>query len=137
MKPQLTQAVKHWEHIAPIIKCPSNKKEFNNLINTLDDLLDIIGNDENHHLIGLVDVISNLIAYYEENNCSSQMAHKGIDALKFLMDTHQLSQSDLPEIGSQGVVSEILNEKRQLNLRQIRSLAKRFNVDPATFVDNS
>jgi HTH-type transcriptional regulator/antitoxin HigA len=28
------------------------------------------------------------------------------------MDEHELTQSDLPEIGSQGVVSEILSGKR-------------------------
>ena len=49
------------------------------------------------------------------------------------MEEHSLSQSDLPEIGSQGVVSEILNGKRKLNVRQIQGLAKRFQVSPATF----
>ena len=51
------------------------------------------------------------------------------------MQAHGLSQADLPEIGSQGVVCEILQGKRKLNLRQIRCLAKRFDVTLATFVD--
>ncbi|MBL8080239.1 MAG: helix-turn-helix domain-containing protein [Anaerolineales bacterium] len=54
--------------------------------------------------------------------------------LRFLMDEHGLSQSDLPEVGSQGVVSEILNGRRELNVRQIRSLAERFKVSSAVFV---
>ena len=58
----------------------------------------------------------------------------GADMLRFLMDEHALTQSDLPEVGSQGVVSEILNAKRELNVRQIRALAKRFHVSPAVFV---
>ena len=45
-------------------------------------------------------------------------ATKDIDALKFLMKAHHLTQSDLSEIGSQGVISEILRGKRPLNLRQ-------------------
>jgi HTH-type transcriptional regulator / antitoxin HigA len=49
-------------------------------------------------------------------------------------DEYSLSQSDLPEIGSQGVVSEIINGKRELNIRQIRALAKRFNVTPGVFL---
>ena len=57
----------------------------------------------------------------------------GIDVLSYLMEEHSLSQSDLPEVGSQGVVSEILNGKRKLNVRQIEALAKRFKVSPATF----
>lgn len=51
------------------------------------------------------------------------------------MGAHQLSQSDLSEIGSQCVVSEILNGKREINLRQIKSLSERFGVEPATFID--
>ena len=53
--------------------------------------------------------------------------------LRYLMEEHELKQSDLPEIGSQGVVSEILRGKRELNTRQISVLAKRFGVSPAMF----
>jgi HTH-type transcriptional regulator/antitoxin HigA len=42
------------------------------------------------------------------------------------MEAHGLTQSELPEIGSQGIVSEILSVERELNIRQIRRLAKRF-----------
>jgi HTH-type transcriptional regulator/antitoxin HigA len=40
----------------------------------------------------------------------------------------------LPEIGSQGVVSEILGGKRELNARQMRALSGRFGVGPAAFL---
>jgi HTH-type transcriptional regulator/antitoxin HigA len=66
-----------------------------------------------------------------ENATKSQAA-----ALKFLMKAHHLSQSDLPEIASQGVLSEILRGKRTLNLRQTKLLAKRFGVAPATFIND-
>jgi HTH-type transcriptional regulator/antitoxin HigA len=49
------------------------------------------------------------------------------------MQQHGLSQGDLPEIGSQGVVSEILRGKRELNRRQIEALARRFHLSPAVF----
>ncbi len=45
-----------------------------------------------------------------------------------------LATSDLSEVGSQGVVSEILNGKRELNVRQIRILAEKFKVSSAVFV---
>ena len=52
------------------------------------------------------------------------------------MEQHDLKQTDLNnEIGSQGVVSEILNGKRKLNVTQIRKLSERFKVSPATFID--
>jgi HTH-type transcriptional regulator/antitoxin HigA len=37
-------------------------------------------------------------------------------------------------VRGQGVVSEVLTGKRELNTRQIKRLAKRFNVSPAVFV---
>ena len=48
--------------------------------------------------------------------------------IRSLMDQYELSQSDLPELGSQGVVSEILGGKRNINLRQVKALSLRFNI---------
>ena len=76
---------------------------------------------------------SDLIADYEAAQNTLPEAC-GIDALKFLMEQQGVKQADLKEIGSQGVVSEILNGKRSLNVRQIKLLAERFSVSPATFI---
>lgn len=135
MHQQLSEAIKYWKHIAPVVKYPKNNKEFNELVSQLDELLEIVGNDEGHYLMGLVDTMSNLISSYEEQHFPVSTV-KGISALKLLLSTHRLSQADLPEIASQGVLSEILHEKRSLNIRQIKLLAKRFGVSPATFIDD-
>ena len=58
----------------------------------------------------------------------------GVEVLKYFMEEHSLTQSDFPEIGSQGVVSELLSGKRELNLRQIQALSQRFHVSPAVFI---
>jgi HTH-type transcriptional regulator / antitoxin HigA len=47
------------------------------------------------------------------------------------MKEHGLSQADLPEVGNQSVISMLLSGARNLNIRQIRALSKRFAV-PAT-----
>lgn len=133
MNRALTKAIEHWSYVAPLVKRPTNSKEFNRLVAQLDELLETVGDKEDHRLMGLIDILSNLIAVYEEEQYKN-FAGKGIDALKFLMESHHLHQSDLSEIASQGVISEILNGKRPLNLRQIKLLAKRFNVDPSTFI---
>ena len=135
MQQQLTKAIKYWSYIAPIVKYPKNKKQYVELTTQLDELLDIVGDNENHRLMGLVDSVSYLVSLYDEQELHEPKI-KGIDALKFLMKSHHLSQSDLSEIGSQGVVSEILRGKRLLNLRQIKLLAKRFKVDSSTFIDD-
>lgn len=133
---ELNQVIKHWHYIAPVIHPAKNAKEYRKLIKKLDELLLIVGNNENHSLIGLIDVISHFVEEYEMQHYSKeQEAKTGIEALKFLMQAHHINQSDLPEIGSQGVVSEILNGKRELNIKQIIALSKRFSVNPTTFID--
>lgn len=73
---------------------------------------------------------------YDDEHYQSVDNGTAIDALKFLMVQHHLKQIDLNnEIGSQGVVSEILNGKRQLNVSQIKKLGERFKLSPATFID--
>lgn len=44
-----------------------------------------------------------------------------------------LGQRNLPEVGTQSVISEILAGKRQLNLRQVKALAGRFQVPMDVF----
>jgi HTH-type transcriptional regulator/antitoxin HigA len=80
-----------------------------------------------------LDTLGTLIYAYEEQHHPMPQV-SGAEMLRFLMEEHRLTQSELPEVGSQGVVSEILGGKRELNLRQIRVLAKRFGVSPAVFL---
>ncbi len=49
------------------------------------------------------------------------------------MEEHQLTQKDLPEIGSQSLVSKFLAGKRKLTSKQIAKLANRFQISPAVF----
>src|SRR5690349_14118768 len=129
----LKKSIHHWKHLSNEIHEPLNNNDYQKLSRLLDRLLDIVGEDENHELIGLVDVISHMISMYDERQNNKLKGISGIKALKFLMQQHNLKQTDLPEIGSQGVVSEILNGKRKLNLNQIKKLAERFHVSVETF----
>ena len=99
----------------------------------LDALLDAAQGDERHPAMGLVDIVGSLIEHYEAEHHPLPEA-TGVQALKFLLLQHGLKQSDLPEVGSQGVVSEILSGKRELNIRQVRALSERFGVSAASFV---
>src|SRR5574342_296917 len=122
----------HWANIAPLLTI-RNEREYNAAVKRLNELLDEIGNDEKHPLYSLLDTLGTLVHAYEEEHYPIPDA-TGAEVLRFLMAEHGLTQSDLPEVGSQGVVSEILNGKRELNVRQVRSLANRFHVSPAVFV---
>lgn len=133
MNTQLKEISKVWPDIQNIFSVPHNEKEYDRLVSLLDSLIDEVGDNETHPLASLMETLGSLIETYEGRNIS-EIEGNPIDALKALMVEHGLKQSDLSEIGSQGVISEILSGKRQLNIRQIKILSKRFNVSPAVFV---
>jgi len=122
----------HWASIGPLLSI-RNEREYDAAVERLNALLDEVGTDERHPLYGLLDTLGTLIQAYETDH-EPLPESDGVGALRFLMEEHDLSQTSLPEIGSQGVVSEILNGKRELNLRQVRALAERFQVSPAVFI---
>jgi HTH-type transcriptional regulator/antitoxin HigA len=99
----------------------------------LESLLDEVGSDESHPIMGLIDIVGDLVDDYEQQFHPLPQTN-GVDALRFLMAQHDLKQTELHEIGSQGVVSEILTGKRELNLRQVRALSERFGVSADTFL---
>lgn len=123
---------RHWTAISPLLSI-RNGREYDMAIDRLNSLLDVVGANEQHALYELLDTLGTLIHAYEEKHFPMPEC-RGADVLRFLMDEHGLAQSDLPEVGSQGVVSEILSGKRELNVRQIRALAQRFHLSPAVFI---
>jgi len=133
MNIQLKEIAKVWPDIQPVFSVPHNEKDYNKLVSLLDSLIDEVGNKENHPLASLMETIGTLIETYESQYVNG-IEGNAIDALNVLMKEHGLRQSDLSEIGSQGVVSEILSGKRQLNVRQIKILSERFKVSPAVFI---
>lgn len=107
--------------------------EYDFAVRALNALLDAGAADEGHRLAPLADTLGDFVGEYDEAH--HQLPHAApADVLKYLMQENDVRQADLPEIGSQGVVSEVLNGKRELNVRQITQLARRFNVNPVVFL---
>lgn len=132
---QLQRMIRDYQRLRTLIPLGPlrTKKEYTRAVETLDTILDEIGEDEKHALAELADALGVFIEKYESEHVSVPQARPPA-VLKFLMREHGLRQSQLPEIGSQGVVSEVLAGKRELNARQIKRLAKRFGVSPAVFI---
>ena len=124
---------KQLKEIAPYLTI-SNEQEYDAAVERLNILLDEVGDDESHPLYSLLDTLGILVEACDNDRYPLPDC-QGIYALTYLMEEHSRSQSDLPEIGSQEVVSEIINGKRKLNVRQIEALSARFQVSPATFFD--
>jgi len=57
-----------------------------------------------------------------------------LDIIRHLMDAHRLRQKDLVDIfGTESIVSDVLNGKRDLTKAHIKKLSARFGVSPAVF----
>jgi HTH-type transcriptional regulator/antitoxin HigA len=108
------------------------QREYTAAVTAMNKLLDMGAADERHPLANLVATLGELIGDYDDRHHVLPDI-SGVEMLKFLMEQHDLKQSDLAEIGTQGVVSEILNGKRELNLRQIKKLKLRFGISADAF----
>lgn len=122
----------HWTALSPLFII-RNESEYEMAVERLNELIDEVGVDEQHPLYDLLDTLGTVMHAYEEKHHAMPECD-GIDALKFLMEEHELGPSDLPEIGTPNAVSDILERRRELTIKNIHALAQRFHVSSATFV---
>jgi len=133
MNTEIKEIAKVWPVVRDVFTVPHNAKQYKKLISFLDSVIDEVGEDETHPLASLMETLGSLIESYESQHVP-ELSGDPLYTLKSLMKEHGLKQSDMKEIGSQGVVSEVLSGKRSLNSRQIKALSKRFAVSPAVFI---
>jgi HTH-type transcriptional regulator/antitoxin HigA len=121
-----------WRQLEVLLTIDS-ESDYRRARHALDALTDEVGSNEAHPRAGLMDTLATLIHAWEGQYHTVPQAPPR-KVLAYLMEEHGLKQKDLKELGTQGIVSEILAGKRELNVRQIRKLASRFNVSTAVFV---
>ena len=132
----IKRTIKVWPTVSKVISTIHSERQYNRAIKVLDELIDEVSRKSDPVKESLIDTLGTLIKDYEDRNIKEPKGEP-IGVLKYLLEEHGLNQSDLKEIGSQGIVSEILNGKRKLNLRQVESLSKRFSVSPSVFIDTN
>jgi HTH-type transcriptional regulator/antitoxin HigA len=134
-KKVLTEITRHFQALRSVVPLRPihSEVEYDQAVSSLNQLLDAGAADEKHALADLVSTLGALIAEYDREHFPRGEV-SAVSMLEFLMDQNNLSQSDLPEVGSQGVVSEILSGKRKLNLRQIKALSQRFHISSSAFM---
>ena len=82
----------------------------------------------------LLDLLITLIEDFEEKAYPMGIA-KPSDIVRSLMEEHELKQIDMLDIfGSQGVVSQVLNGKREISKAQARKLSERFRLPIDVFI---
>ena len=119
-----------------------NEQTYNDTLETLEQVLECADDSEDDPLNPLIDVLSNAIAKYEAKDEAlmafvkeAQAIPADLALLRTLMRQHQLTGSDLPEIGDKTMVSKVLNGQRRLNRNAIEKLSLRFGLSPALFFD--
>ncbi len=134
----LNDLQKAWEALSKNVDLSPihSEKQYRKMVELADMLSDVIGSSRKHPLLDLFELVSELIRAYDLEHFDVPDA-KPQALLSFLMEQHHLKQSDLPEVGNQSVVSQILSGARQLNVRQINSLAKRFKVPAGVFFERA
>ncbi len=134
MSTLLEQTKLYWTAVKDVLSVPRTEQDYDRVVSLLNELINTVGEDENHPLADLMETLAVFIEIYDQIHYPLPTV-SGAEVLSYLMHEHGLKQTDLRhEIGTQGVVSEILNGKRALNVRQIQALAERFQVSPATFL---
>ena len=129
---RIAEAMRKVESFEPLLAI-RNAREYDAAVTRLNMLVDEVGDNAKNPRYRLIETLSVLIEAYDREHHHLPEA-SGVEVLRFLMEEHGLTQKDLPEIGSQGVVSEILVGRRRLNVRQIQALAARFGIDPGAFI---
>ncbi|WP_372988111.1 type II toxin-antitoxin system HigA family antitoxin [Marinobacter sp.] len=105
------------------------------------DLMDQLVDDYDANKL-LIEILAASIERWEDQapefsdfNAVVAETDRGIAVLKTLMAQHGLGVADLPELGSKGNVSKILNgaEGKKLTRKHMEALGKRFGVSPVLF----
>jgi len=140
MSLSMEAALKRWMDIAPLQPIRS-RVAYRKYMSILKQCL-ILAEDDSYSEKTLsaardyAKVLSLILEDYEKNKFKLPKASQA-DLLKFLIQRHHLTQTDLKkELGGQPAVSNVLNGKRKLNVRQIEKLSGKFHLSPAVFFTN-
>lgn len=129
----IEQISRSWQNIAPLLIPISHEEDCDGREEQLKELIKLNLQKKDPQITYLIKSIAVTIEEYEKKVFPLEKA-TGVEVLKYLMAEHGLKESDLPDLGNQDLVSEILTGKQELNLTMIKVLAKRFGVTKQTFL---
>jgi len=65
---ELEKVTKAWPPISRTVRVPHTERDYQQLVELLDRITDQVGEDENHPLASLMDVLGVLIEKYEDEH---------------------------------------------------------------------
>lgn len=112
----------------------TSKAQHATALKVVEKLITLLNKEADSGAEVYLQTLSELVNDYEKNEYKS-LKISGSDMLAYLMELQGLTQTELAkELGGQPIVSKILKGERELNLRQIKALSKRFKVAPEVFI---
>ena len=82
-----------------------------------------------------LETLTQLIEAYDNGNFQVAVASAPLDAIRFLMDAHDLSASDIGRIlGNRSLGAAILRGDRQISKENALKLAAHFKLNPGLFI---
>ncbi len=64
---RIERAIAAWPQVEPTLRMPHNEREYRQLVKLLDRLVDEVGEDEDHPLASMMEVLGVLIERYEDH----------------------------------------------------------------------
>jgi len=125
------QAFDTMAHLRPI----HDEENYERMTALMNSLLDTVGDDEDHPLSGLLELVSDMVSKYEQEYYAIEPSEPK-EALRFLIESRGLKQEDLATIVPQSNLSAILSGKRKISATLAGKLGKYFGISPAVFVPN-
>ena len=122
-----------WQTIAPLLIPISSEEDCEIREEQLKNLIKLNQQKKDSQISYLINKIALTIQEYEKQEFPLEKA-TGIEILQYLMIEHNLTESDLPEIGNHKLISDLLNGKQELTLTMIKNLARSFQVTEQTFL---
>ena len=119
-------------HLRPI----RSEDEYDRTLALMNFLVDMVGDQEDHDLSGLLDLVSELVSDYDTDRYAIEPSEPN-EVLRYLLESRGLKQSDLAEIVPQSNLSAILAGKRKISATLAGKLARFFRISPAVFVPGS
>ena len=137
----LVDAYERFMQTAHVYVNLSNEEDYNAALVALEEILEAAQDTAKDPLNPLIEILSQAIGAYEEQDEELVAFLEEADTtpidvalLRTLMSQHELTGSDLPEIGDKTMVSKVLNGKRILQRHAMELLGERFGIRPAMFL---
>jgi len=110
-----------------------DKAEYENAVEIIDQLA---GHDLNPDQDDFLDLLSDLVAAYEDEHVKPLRRIRGVDALKYILKENSQTGDDLAAMFKieRSVAYRILKGTRNLTADHIRILTKRFHVSGDLFL---